>query len=232
MDKNSNAYTFLYAIGLVLVCATLLAGSLGALQGKITANEELNNKKNILGAVNPEIVKADVVETFNKTITQFVINNKGEISEDPNAFSIDIKKAMEVDEDERLLPLFEYNTDSLRAYIIPLRGAGLWDWISVNIALKPDFNTIAGTTFDHKSETPGLGAEIKTVWFQSQFKDKTLSDDNGDFHLKVLKGKGNDISDPNKVDGITGSTMTCNGVQDMLEEGYESYKAYFKNASK
>ena len=230
LDKNSNAYTFIYALIVVLVCASLLAVALGALQGRIDTNEDLDKKKNILAAVMPDIAKAEVDGVFDERITQFVIDSKGNLEPDTNAFATDLKKEYAKEAKDMRLPIFEFTDSSgSKNYIIPLRGAGLWGWITVNMALKEDMNTIVGMTFDHETETPGLGAEIKTEWFQSQFKDKKLTDESGEFALDVLKGKGNNIEGDYKVDGISGATITSVGVEDMIIKGYSMYKPFLQN---
>ncbi len=73
--------------------------------------------------------------------------------------------------------MYVLEKDGQKINIIPLRGVGLWGPVWGNIALKSDFNTVVGVTFSHKSETPGLGAEIETPAFENQFPGKELFDD-------------------------------------------------------
>lgn len=232
MDKNSNIYTLLYAAGMVIICAIALAGTVSALNSKIQKNEDLENKFQILKSVNPDLEKNEtVIALFDESIVQSAINSKGEVIEiEGEPFSVDLGKEVKKPIEDRILPVFSYTNPETgtKNTILPMRGKGLWDWIGVFVALEPDFATIAGTTFSHKAETPGLGAEITKDWFQDQFKGKTLCDPNDEYHLAVLKGKGNPIEGKlDLVDGITGATMTCIGVQDMFEEGFNSYRTYF-----
>ncbi len=88
--------------------------------------------------------------------------------------------------------------------------------------------TIAGANFDHASETPGLGAEIADRPFEEQFRGKRIYDEEGDFRpVTVVKGTA-PPDDPHRVDGISGGTITSNGVTNMLRDGLEVYKSYFE----
>jgi Na+-transporting NADH:ubiquinone oxidoreductase subunit C len=102
--------------------------------------------------------------------------------------------------------------------------------------LKDDFNTVAGATFSHKAETPGLGAEIDQLFFQEQFIGKKIFDENGNFSsIQVVKGGAKMLPASQQihgVDAISGGTITSNGVTDMLRDNLESYVAYFKKQTK
>ena len=78
-------------------------------------------------------------------------------------------------------------------------------------------STISGAVFDHKSETPGLGAEISLGWFQEPFIGKTIFEGTELVSIKVVKG-GAKEGDMHAVDGISGGTITSDGVTDMLAE--------------
>ncbi|NBC24963.1 MAG: NADH:ubiquinone reductase (Na(+)-transporting) subunit C, partial [Bacteroidetes bacterium] len=134
--------------------------------------------------------------------------------------------------ENRLLPVFEYKSDGQTCYIFSVRGNGLWDAIWGNIALKSDMNTIVGATFDHKSETPGLGAEIKdNPNFREQFQGKEIFAEDGEF-VSITVRKGGAKDPDHEVDGISGATITADGVTDMLENGLGNYMAYIeKNRS-
>ena len=112
-----------------------------------------------------------------------------------------------------------------------MRGKGLWDAIWGYIALKDDVNTIKGAVFDHKAETPGLGAEITQTWFRKRFDDEKIFDDAGNFiGVSVAKGyQGGDNKDDNAIDAISGATITGDGVTDMISERLINYLPYFKN---
>ena len=112
--------------------------------------------------------------------------------------------------------IIEYVKGELSFYIvndsisvIPLQGKGLWGPIWGYIAIAPDGKTIVGANFDHKSETPGLGGEITTEKFQSQFKGKLISNDG--YYVPV------------EFDAITGATKTSNGVKEMIDNTMQQY---------
>jgi Na+-transporting NADH:ubiquinone oxidoreductase subunit C len=87
--------------------------------------------------------------------------------------------------EDRQLPLFIANMNGETYYIVPIRGTGLWGPIWGYLSFLGDMTTIAGANFDHKSETPGLGAEIADDEFQNQFKGKQIFDENGEFQISA-----------------------------------------------
>jgi len=95
------------------------------------------------------------------------------------------------------------------------------------LALESDGNTVVGATFDHKSETPGLGAEITTPMFTDQFPGKMISEAGEFKSISVVKAGTS--SGNYAVDGISGGTITSNGVNDMLVDCLAPYAEYFKN---
>ena len=128
----------------------------------------------------------------------------------------------------RLLPVYVCLKDTTNYYVFPLRGKGLWGPIWGYISLEGNFNTVYGANFDHKSETPGLGAEIKENWFEAQFKGKRIFDDNNKFiSVKVLKGGGSE-GNPYAVDAISGGTITSKGLEAMIFDCMYDYQNYIK----
>jgi Na+-transporting NADH:ubiquinone oxidoreductase subunit C len=247
MNKNSNTYTFLYAAGLVIVVAALLSIAAISLKGPQEKNIEIEKKQSILSSVNKTDGLAEakdknsyIEEEYNKYIIEsFVVDGNGEKKEG-EAFQIDMKveydkiKAILTAEEDRntlrenlTLPVFVCKDDdgSLK-YIIPVWGVGLWGPIWGYIALNNDFNTIYGAIFDHKGETPGLGAEIATPAFSNQFIGKQIFDGSTLTSIKVIKG-GAQKSDKHSVDAISGGTITSRGVKDMLHDCLNEYKAFF-----
>ncbi|HHS95124.1 MAG TPA: NADH:ubiquinone reductase (Na(+)-transporting) subunit C, partial [Phaeodactylibacter sp.] len=146
---------------------------------------------------------------------------------------IDMAKEKKKAEAERIFPIYIYNNNGKNYYIVALRGNGLWDEIWGYIALDSDLNTILGASFDHKGETPGLGAEIKdNPAFSKNFKGKKIYDERGEYvSVKVVKG-GAKKGDLHGVDGISGATVTGDGVSEMLQKGMRYYEAYFKKLKK
>lgn len=230
---------------MTVLVALVLAGLYTVLKPIHQKNEAIFNKRAVLSAVRNDVsdLSDDEVLTAFNSIEQLVLNNKGEVvpAEQVKAarnFSdkaglaedLDMSKERKFEDEERFFPLYIYTKeDGSKNYITNIRGNGLWDEIWGYIALKDDANTIAGVAFDHKAETPGLGAEIKdNPAFPSQFKGEKLFNKDGEYvSVRVAKG-GSEPSDVHAVDGISGATITCDGVTDMLDEGMEDYLPYLK----
>ena len=114
------------------------------------------------------------------------------------------------------------------AYVIPIKGNGLWDIIKGYVALDLDLNTIKGITFYEHKETPGLGARITEDWFKESYIGKKVFDKSGNLvSVKIAKGKA--VPGPHAVDGISGATLTGNGINDFLKRDLARYEPVFKN---
>lgn len=197
-------------------------------------NIRVEKMQNILKSVHIESTPKNAEDLYKKFINEsFVISTKGVLKNDIKAFDVDLYLEMKKKPEERNLPLFVCTKDdNSRYFIIPLRGKGLWGPIWGYVSLKDDLNTIEGTMFDHKGETPGLGAEINTSVFQDQFIGKTIFDEKDDFvSVNVIKG-GAKPDDKHGVDAISGGTITSKGLEDMIRECMNPYVAYFKEQMK
>ena len=163
------------------------------------------------------------------------LKSDGSIDDDVEAFDINLALEVKKDSDIQRYPLYIANVKNEKFYVIPLRGAGLWAEIWGYIALKDDINTIKGVSFDHKSETAGLGAEITEDWFINSFTDEKIKDSEGNFVGVYLTKSNNDPGNKdkmdNEVDAISGATITGDGVSDMIIERIQNYIPYFKNIS-
>ena len=237
MRNFSNTYIFVFATSMAIILAALLSFVAEELRPMQERNVELEKKSDILASVemtegveDAEDRGAFIEELFNSYIVEsYVINSEGEVQEGKDAFEIteNIDAEMDKPAEERDLPLFVFEDGGEEKYIIPVRGKGLWGPVWGYIALRNDFNTISGTVFDHRAETPGLGAEINTDWFEDAFIGKTIFE-NGEFiGIKVVKG-GADPSAMHSVDAISGGTITSKGVEDMIFNSLKPYVTYFK----
>jgi Na+-transporting NADH:ubiquinone oxidoreductase subunit C len=227
MDRNSNTYTFIYAAVMVIVVAAVLASAAMALKNRQNKNIEIEKKQNILASVNISSTADDAERIYAEKIrNQYVVNTKGDIVEGEDAFQIDLKKEKAKPTDERLLPVFECQTESGLKYIFPMRGTGLWGPIWGYVSLNEDMNSIYGANFDHQGETPGLGAEIATSWFQESFSGKKIFDDSGNLVSVTITKAGQEAPETYSVDGISGGTITSKGLENMLLEDFNSYKKF------
>lgn len=232
IDKNSNGYTFGFAIAMVVVVGALLSIAAMSLKPYQKKNIELEKKQNILASIDINSTREEAKDLFDKhVIEQVVIDYQGNVVEGESAFDIDVKKqykeikAKAKTAEEAIYPLFVCDNNGEKLYVVPMVGTGLWGPVWGFVSLKEDLNTVYGATFDHKTETPGLGAEIKEASFSDQFKGDVIYTD-GKVTMKVLKGGGGD-NDPSGVDGITGGTITSVGVQTMIVNTFEVYGSYF-----
>jgi Na+-transporting NADH:ubiquinone oxidoreductase subunit C len=226
MDVNKNSFTFGFTIIMVIIVAALLSIAYIKLKPYQDRNIELEKKQNILSSVGITVDRDNAEAKYSTYIkSEIVLNNKGEEVEG-SAFDVDLGKEIKKDVNTQLLPLFISEVDGATRYIIPLRGKGLWGPIWGFIALEDDLNKVYGAVFDHKKETPGLGAEINTPMFQDPFAGKTIFEGEVFTPIKVIKG-GPKEGDMHGVDGISGGTITSNGVSDMLSERLSMYLPYF-----
>ena len=221
MNTNSNSYTIIYASVMVVIVAFLLAfvnSSLRDLQGK---NVELDTKKQILSALGITEVK-DADAEFSKVVkSDMIVAEDGSLKEYDGKFVTAYEK--EFKENGRA-HVFVCEIDGKTKYVVPVYGAGLWGAIWGYVALDEDKNTVFGTYFSHASETPGLGAEIATPRFQTSFIGKHVME-GGSVALSVVKnGK---VANPEfEVDGISGGTITSNGVDAMIKNCMGQYTKF------
>lgn len=237
MNKNSNTYIIIYASVMVIVVAAVLAYTSMSLQGRQNENVRIEKMGDILGTIgqggDAATVKdkaAYITELYNKYVTDtYAVDHSGNRVEGADAFQIltDLKAEYDKPVEERRLPVFESTDDQgTVSYVLPFWGTGLWGPVWGYIALADDWDTVEGVVLDHKGETPGLGAEISTTEFESQFKGKRALDDGGKVQSIVLKKGGMSGDDPYAVDAITGGTLTSIGVENMLRDGLNGYQAY------
>lgn len=235
MEKTN--YIVVFILILTASVAILLTGLREVTKEKAAQNEDIFNKRALLSAVEDHLgegvtVKTlsdqEVLDIFNKQVEQIVLNMDGDEVEGMMAEDVEMEKEKKKPEADRVLPLFIYNTGQEKFYILSVRGSGLWDEIWGAVALENDFNTVAGASFDHKGETPGLGAEIKdNPTFSANFKGKKIYDEGEYVSVTVRKGGARDQE--HEVDGISGATVTADGVTEMLYRGIKYYQPYFKD---
>ncbi len=242
INTDKNSYTVIFAAVMVVVVGSLLAFFASALSEKISENERLEKQQNILyamginenedeGSVN--FIPTDkVAGEFSKYIQEQLVIEGDKITENDQAYLIDLKKQETASKngETRKLPLFIGEKDGKKFYIIPMRGKGLWDAIWGFVALDQNL-VVQGVYFDHKAETPGLGANIKQRYFMDDFTGESILDGTEYAGITVAKGNNdptNNIKDDNEVDALAGATITGNGVSAMIKESVKMYKPYLE----
>ena len=241
LNKESNGFTFGFAIVLVVVLGIILASLAEGLKPLKEQNVRVKKQIDILSAMmdveEAGINRSNAELEFPKYVNlddAVVLNNSGdEIGKGKEAFEIDIKKEYRdktLETKDKRFPLFiaKDKTDSTR-YIIPVVGKGLWGPIWGYICLKEDMRTVAGVSFAHKTETPGLGAEINKPFFMDRWKASMISDASRNFKKYEVVKDNSGSTDPSKIDGITGGTITSKGVEEMVNRSLAIYSNYFKN---
>ena len=193
---KDNMYTLCYAAILGIVCAFLLTASAQFTYPYKQANASAERMSNILAIlkipVQSDAGPAELIEIFKTNIFE---------------------------EEKSGLTIYSYRPvgkTGVEAVAFPFSGPGLWGPVKGFLALESDFKTIRGISFYEQEETPGLGGEIGSDWFQSQFAGKSIADQDGKVGITISKSEGK--AGKNQVDAITGATMTCDKVEDMLNK--------------
>jgi Na+-transporting NADH:ubiquinone oxidoreductase subunit C len=231
MDKQGNLYTFIYAAVMVIIVASTLALVSQGLKPQQVRNEMVAKKTDILQSVNIASTNKDAEAKYAEVIGEasYIVNYQGEKVEGI-AFDVDMAKEVRKPLEERLYPVYEARLDGGEIkYVLQFRGNGLWGPLWGYVSLNNDGKTIYGATFGHKSETPGLGAEIATNEFQAQFEGKEIFNSNGELvSVAVVKGGAPDGA-TSAVDAVSGGTITSEGLQNMLSAYFKGYEQFLNN---
>jgi len=239
VQQQSNTYIILFSIGMTVIVGGLLSFASVGLKPMQEIQIQLDTKKQILGAVMELQPEDDVLAIYADRIKSEVVDFEGNPVETNRkgepivAEKVAIAKEYKLPAEERLYPVFKYmnksNPDQIESYIFPVYGNGLWDKIWGYVALDNNFEAIKGVSFDHKAETPGLGARIGTKEVQQRFVGKEIYDGQGNLvSVEMVKGEGNSGLDEHHVDGLAGATMTAKGVNNMLQNYLGAYQSYIQ----
>lgn len=241
INKESNSYTILFATLMVVVVGGILAFLSLSLKPMQEANGKIKKKMEILKALlSPQefqsITRVNAEAKYDEYIkAEVVLSQNGKVLEEAKsaAFNVDIKaeyKDKNLSVAKRKFPMFIAEKQGKKLYIIPIIGMGLWGPIWGNVCVSEDKRSIAGASFGHQGETPGLGAEISQGFFIDRWTkgEEKIADENGDYiPFEVVKdGSG---PKPNKIDGISGGTITSKGVEEMVNRCLVPYTVYFQN---
>ncbi len=210
LNVEGNIYTIVYATIIVVISALLLAVVSSALKPRQEANIALDTQKQILYSIATQedvAAEPDPAAVYAELITETTT---------PDGKPLFIAQVPAV-EDGKLVVATKY--------IIPMTGNGLWGGIWGYLALDDDKNTIFGAFFNHSGETPGLGADIVTAKFQDRFKGKHILRDGKVAGLGVKK-VGQLAEGMEQVDALSGATITCQGVEDMINNTLAEYAAF------
>ncbi len=243
IDTEKNSYTVIFAAVMVVVVGSLLAIVASVLRPNIQENERYEKQQNILYAMgvhengddkgSVHFIPTDRVEgEFKKYIKKQLVIEGSETTTDENAYLINIKKQLAAKKKGQpyKLPVFIGEKEGKKFYILPMYGKGLWDAIWGFVAVDETM-TVQGVVFDHKGETPGLGANIKMRYFMDDFSGETILKGDRYAGISVIKGNNdplNKTKDDNEIDALAGATITGNGVTAMIKETVNLYKPYLE----
>lgn len=217
-----------------------------SLKPSIDKNINLDKKQSILRSIDIDVSglsSIEVDESYDSHIEEIVIDKKGVVINDVDLSDIvwvenkgngSTNYILELDDDTYIndfLPI--YKTNNPDGYIIPISGKGLWSTMKGYFAIGEDKNSTLGIVFYEHGETPGLGAEVDKPWFQNQFKidkGKKIFDENKNLVSITVNKKKNTDGKKHEVDGITGATVTSDGVTKFLKRDLDRYKNFLIKA--
>ena len=216
LDRDSNVYTIVYAAVMVVLVAVVLAFTSQSLRSYQKKNEDNDKRQQILRSINVSVKANEAEAKYNELIKEaFLVNANGEKVEG-DAFVGEVADAY---------PVFVANVDGQTKYIMALHGAGLWGPLWGYLSVNDDKNTVYGADFSHQGETPGLGAEITKPAFSGQFAGKQIFKDSSFKSIAVVK-HGKTAEGQDYVDGISGGTITSQGVSKMLFDSLKGYEKF------
>jgi Na+-transporting NADH:ubiquinone oxidoreductase subunit C len=247
MEEKKEMNVYLYVFMLTAVTAFILSILFTNLNPVFVANKAEAKKMAILSCV-PDSLDLSTKEKISKyyeNITMYAVTSEGTAYQSDsislgsinamagggakpykNLAELELANEEKKELTDRVYPVYKFATDTSKYYIVAIRGNGLWDKIWAYVALQQDLNTIAGIYFDHKAETPGLGAEIKdSEAFKQQFIGKKVFDGTKVAFTVLKRIKKGDYF----VKGIAGATITSDGVTDMFASGMDYYKSHFSS---
>jgi len=231
MASNNDSIkkkTLFVVIALSLVCSIIVSTAAVGLRDKQKVNAVLDKQSKIVevAGINES---GSVPELFAKYIEPRLIDFKTGNFVDGDATAYDQRKASKdpaqsiklTAEQDKAKIIRRANTgvvylvksgDEISKVIVPVHGNGLWSMMYAFVAVETDGNTVSGITYYEQGETPGLGGEVENPSWRAQFVGKKLFDDNHQPAIKVVKG-GAPAGSEHGVDGLSGATLTSNGVQ-------------------
>ena len=248
--QRSASYSILFAACVCLVCAIVVSSSAVSLRDRQDANAFLDMQKNVLVAAGlaedgEKLTTDEIRERFGPIRSVVVDLQTGEELPDVDPATFDQRRSTSDPETSRPAPsnlagverlpdralVYKLETgDELSLVILPITGKGLWSTLYGFIALDADLNTIEGITFYEHKETPGLGGEVDNPRWKALWKGRHAFGEGGDEpQIEVIRGQaGPPAEDPNRVDGLSGATITSRGVSHLVrfwlgDDGFGPY---------
>lgn len=254
--QHSIGYTILFAGLICALCGAVVSSSAVMLQERQEINKVIDRQKQVLLVLG--LIQADgqysnkeINELFTKHIRPVVIDRKtGKIAQDisdPAAFdqaeaAANPATSIEAPPNEskvfrlpnNLQVFHQMEGEQVKAIILPIRGYGLWSTLYGFLALEPDTTTVKGITFYEHGETPGLGGEVDNPNWKAKWPGRKVYNEQWEPTIALAKGQvGPPKEAPHRVDGLSGATLTSNGVTNLLhfwlgEHGFGPYLQHFR----
>lgn len=255
MAKENPYKPFYSVLVLAFVCSALVAGAAVGLRPLQEANKTLDQKKNILYAADLYQESVPVDELFANIETKIIELSSGQFvspeqinpttyNQVKAALNQQFSSALSKDADVASLGRVENysfvylvkQNNRIDQIILPVRGKGLWSTMYAYVALSSDLNTINGVSFYEHGETPGLGGEIENRSWQQSWQGKQIYNEQQEPIIGLVKGKVDTktIEAPFQIDGLSGATLTANGVSNLMEFwfGDHGFKPFFDTLQK
>ena len=223
MNTNGNTYTVIYSAVLVILVAAILAFVAMILQPETDVMKMYAEKVKEAFFVDGNGKKVGEMNIGKENLNDIQVSTTSDLKKQNDL----MKKLEEGSTDllgELQLPVYVFDINGKTVTVIPCYGAGLWGPIWGYVALAEDGKTIGGAVFDHKGETPGLGAKIADEPFCNEFKGKSFNTGNDMF--AVLKGDNS--ANPHAVDAISGATITSQALGRSINLWAKYYEPYLK----
>jgi Na+-transporting NADH:ubiquinone oxidoreductase subunit C len=258
LRRDSTAYTVGFAALVCLLCAIPIAGAAVMLRPRQEQNQRIDRLEKVLAVAGLAQLDEDLpAEEVERRFREFVVPRPIDMATGDVVDTIDVETydARAAARDPQRSRLTEENAarvfrvplvgmayevirnDELQAIILPIQGYGLWSTMYGYLALEPDARTVSGITFYEHGETAGLGGEIENPRWQAKWVGRQALDEHGSVLLKVIKGAaGPPSSDPNRVDGLSGATITGRGVSATIDfwlgpDGFGPYLARMRTSA-
>lgn len=254
MQNDSTLKTIIVAAVLCVVCSVLVSAAAVGLKDLQDENKKLDIQKNLLlasGLIEGKATKAEILEAYKSIRAQVVDLETGAVTDiDPTTFDQkaarkDPKRNKVISSDEDTAGIKTRSKfavvykvmegDEIKMLVLPINGKGLWSTLYGFLALAPDTRTIKGFGFYEHAETPGLGGEVDNPQWKAQWSGKIASDENFEPVIRVIKGSvsSSDPAAAHKIDGLSGATITANGVTGLVRywlgsDGFGPYLAKFR----
>ena len=253
MSANNDTIgkTITVTVLLCVVCSVIVSAAAVLLKPQQIANKELDRKTNILAAAGLMDSSKSVDELFSQITTKVIDLETGKFTDAVNASTFDARKASKdpelstkldrsidiasIKRQAKYQTVYLVETEGkLEKVILPVHGYGLWSTLYGFLALEGDLNTVVGLGFYSHAETPGLGGEVDNPMWKSQWPGKKVyPEDSMDPKLGLVKGKVDPASAnaAYQIDGLSGATLTSNGVSKMVEfwMGENGYAPFLTN---